>query len=184
MPNCIVPDCLGPTIGKGLCRKHYLRQYRHGDVNFVSDRRDYIAKGAASTQYKHGQWRHPLYKTWCNMLSRCENPNDHAYSNYGGRGISVCPEWHDINSFVLDMGPRPDGASLDRINGDGNYEPSNCRWASMTTQSRNRNFAKLTKATADEMRALRGTATRADLATKFGVSVATVKKVFSGAYWK
>lgn len=80
-----------------------------------------------------------IYGIWKMMLTRCENPDHATYVSYGARGISVCDNWHDFDQFVRDIGPRPDkNHSLDRINPDGNYEPSNVRWASATTQARNK----------------------------------------------
>lgn len=82
---------------------------------------------------------HPLYKTWDGMKTRCYNVNNPGYPRYGGRGVKVCAEWREsFARFVEDMGPRPEGGTLDRINNDGNYEPLNCRWASMKTQQNNR----------------------------------------------
>ncbi len=78
------------------------------------------------------------YRSWGAMKNRCENTNDDAYPNYGARGIKVCDRWQDFANFLQDMGPRPAGLSLDRINNDGNYEPSNCRWANRQQQSANR----------------------------------------------
>jgi hypothetical protein len=75
---------------------------------------------------------------WTNMVARCENPRRPDYPRYGGRGISVCPEWRaSFAAFLRDMGPRPDGASLDRVNNDGPYAPSNCRWATRHQQMQN-----------------------------------------------
>lgn len=79
----------------------------------------------------------PEYRAWQDMLQRCNNPKSQSYKDYGARGVSVCERWLAFDSFIEDMGPRPDGRSLDRINNDGNYEPSNCRWADLTTQNRN-----------------------------------------------
>jgi len=72
------------------------------------------------------------------MKMRCNNPNDEHYPDYGARGIRVCDRWvNDFKAFVADMGERPEGLTLDRIDVDGNYEPSNCRWADYFTQNNN-----------------------------------------------
>ena len=102
----------------------------------------YNASGKKSKGcYKDGRSLHPLYGTWFQMISRCENPNQNHYDRYGGRGIKVCEEWHDFWNFVKwsdSVGGRPKGYTLDRINNDGNYEPSNCRWADWKTQTTNK----------------------------------------------
>lgn len=78
------------------------------------------------------------YRSWKDMRSRCKNPNDTDFANYGGRGIKVCPEWSDFSAFFSDMGSRPDGFTLDRIDVNGDYSAGNCRWASAPTQARNK----------------------------------------------
>lgn len=82
---------------------------------------------------------HALYSIYNGMKQRCYNSNDPGYNNYGGRGITVCKEWlDDFFTFATAMGPRPfPEASIDRINCNGNYEPSNCRWADAKTQAQN-----------------------------------------------
>lgn len=81
----------------------------------------------------------PTYKSWQHMKQRCYNPRKETYHLYGGRGVTVCDRWlTSFDNFLCDMGPRPDGYTLDRIDSDGDYEPSNCRWADIYTQNRNR----------------------------------------------
>lgn len=87
---------------------------------------------------RHGHYNSPTYSSWRAMISRCSNPHRPNYHLYGGRGISVCESWKSFPAFLQDMGLRPDGHQIDRINVDGNYEPSNCRWVTPKQNSNNR----------------------------------------------
>ena len=87
---------------------------------------------------QHRMYGTPTYRSWASMIQRCTNEKRHNYAYYGGRGITVCVRWRDFDAFLADMGERPDGTTLDRIDNEGNYEPGNCEWATPKQQSNNR----------------------------------------------
>ena len=92
----------------------------------------------SQTKRTHGMSKSPEYHTYSGMLDRCYNINSHKYCDYGARGIVVCDRWREsFQNFYCDMGKRPAGHTIDRIDVNGNYEPSNCRWATPAQQSRN-----------------------------------------------
>lgn len=87
---------------------------------------------------ERGSRSHPLYSTWNNMLFRCYNDKAPTWEHYGGRGIRVHPRWHNFQNFLIDVGERPEGTTLDRPNNDGNYGPDNWRWATKRQQQENK----------------------------------------------
>jgi len=98
---------------------------------------------ARKQQTKHGLYYHPMYKTYNNIKQRCTNPKHKDYYLYGERGISVCNRWlESFKYFLEDMGERPEGKTVDRINNYGNYEPTNCRWATHKEQRANQRKRK------------------------------------------
>jgi len=99
--------------------------------------------------HRRGDFTSPTYITWCAMLARVRRSSGPAVARYRNRGIKVCDRWTDFAAFLADMGPRPDGTTIDRINNDGDYEPGNCRWATPKEQQANRSCSK-TRNTAAE----------------------------------
>lgn len=95
-------------------------------------------KGQGTT---HGMYGTPTYDTWRHMKYRCDVPTAPWYHRYGGRGITYDPRWSDFSEFYKDMGERPEGMSLDRIDNDKGYNKDNCRWATITEQNNNRSFS-------------------------------------------
>jgi hypothetical protein len=139
--------------------------------------------------YKHGgklAGKHtPEYLVWVGIKTRCLNPNDPGYKNYGGRGIRVCDLWKDdFGAFLRDMGPRPRGLSIGRVDNDGHYEPGNCRWETAEQQARNKRSTKLNEKKVFEIRAaLSCGARRQELAVQYGVSRATIRRIQLNEIW-
>ena len=107
--------------------------------------REIVAEMARVRSHKHGRASRektaPEYHSWRSLLYRCTNPDSRAWPSYGGRGIAVCDRWqgeHGFENFFADMGPRPSGTTIDRIDNDKGYFKHNCRWATPLTQTRNR----------------------------------------------
>lgn len=102
------------------------------------------SESATTRNTTHGKTGTKEYRAWINMRNRCSRPNVSDYPRYGGAGIKVCSRWRDsFETFYSDLGPCPKGYSLDRINGAGNYEPSNCRWAPLALQANNKRRVKV-----------------------------------------
>lgn len=141
-------------------------------------------KGTSNGMFNHGHCPAsgptPMYQSWAMMISRCTNPNVKRYVDYGARGIRVCDRWMSFANFLEDMGNRPEGKTLDRINNDGNYEPGNCRWATRDQQARNTRQSKLTALDVVLLRQMwirSGYGMKAGVAAAFGITVSMGRNV-------
>ena len=134
---------------------------------------------------KHGRVGTAAYGSWYAMIQRCENPNHISASNYSGRGIKVCKEWHNFKSFYSDMGDPPPNFTLDRRDNNGNYTPDNCRWASPTTQARNARSNKLDIVAAKYIRELSSIGlSQVMIAKAYGVSTSSIGHIVNHQSWK
>ena len=125
---------------------------------------------------KHGMDGSPEYKAWQSMKQRCYNKNNQRYERYGGRGIKVCNRWlNSFENFFNDMGERPAGFSIERVDFNGNYEPSNCIWASAKSQAINRSTSLMVM---DEG----GIKTVEQMAGKWGLTLSGARKRIKRLY--
>lgn len=101
------------------------------------------ARKAGDRTRTHGMANTSIYSIWDSMHQRCNNVNRKDYVRYGGKGVTVCERWNSFDNFLADMGTRPEGCSLDRINNDLGYSPENCRWATIKQQNRNQSTNRI-----------------------------------------
>jgi hypothetical protein len=102
-----------------------------------------IAKQIGLSNITHGQSKSGTYNSWRSMIQRCTNPNTKKFIIYGGRGITIYRPWYSFKYFLEDMGLKPKGLTLGRIDNNGNYEPENCRWETYKQQNVNRTFGRV-----------------------------------------
>lgn len=138
----------------------------------------------------HGLSRTPEYSSWKNMVNRCNNPRTLNYHRYGGRGIKICDRWNPVvggtfENFLEDMRQKPSPQhTIEREDGNGNYEPSNCKWVTRADQAHNTSRVKLDMAAAVAIRQMsKAGASNRMIATHFGISYQTARRVVSGERW-
>lgn len=121
--------------------------------NIIGKRKDCgCSRPAKKGTAPAGSWGNPLHKVWQHMLDRCANPKNKSFKDYGSRGIAVCLRWRDgegkrtgFECFVADMGPRPEGFTIERVNHGRGYEPGNCVWLAKSDQAKNRRTVRLVR---------------------------------------
>lgn len=124
------------------------------------------------------------YRSWWGMMARCYRTDDRDYRYYGARGIRVCDRWHVFEKFLEDVGTRPAGMSIDRVDNDGDYDPGNWRWATPTQQARNSRRVKLTPELAAAIRVVAAAGMKHDLlASALGIHRVSVDAIIRGASW-
>lgn len=144
-----------------------------------------VSKAVIERCTTHGLRHHPMYNVWFNkMKERCSNPKTKSFKDYGGRGIKVCGRWAaSFTAFLEDMGERPTRKhEIDRIDNDGDYEPSNRRWVTRVENARNKSTTKLTERDVEYIRAC--SVPSIELAKRYGVSKHCIYDVRSGRSWK
>jgi hypothetical protein len=155
---CAIVGCGKVVSARHYCAAHLYKLLRYGDPL------------AGKTHVQHGDYTSVEYRTWITIRQRCNNPRNSAFRNYGGRGIKVCERWNLYENFIADMGRKPSAThSLDRIDNQRGYGPSNCKWATPREQQNNMRSNRIVELHGKSM-------TLAQAARQCGITYACAKK--------
>lgn len=174
---CRVKICDGKIKTPGLkyCAAHRRRLHTRGSLQARKpiNRRVWGSRIAKTSEHK----------AWVSMRERCLKPSHPNFPNYGGRGIGICQSWRQFKNFLADMGKRPKGYSLERINNNRGYSPANCKWATHLEQSRNRRTSVDRKAVSSVTYLRKTGLLHREISLLTGMSLGTVQKICSGKHW-
>jgi hypothetical protein len=168
-----------------FCKKEFISEFasvKHGRTKSCGCLLRAKAAKQGKKNVKHGDYGTPLYNVWSNIKQRTINSKHKDYANYGARGIKVCEEWsksyEKFKKYVLnELGERPNGYSLDRINNDGDYEPGNVRWVCSKVQNSNKRNVKATKEKLEMAQTMRQNGkTLQEIANYFDIGTTTAKR--------
>lgn len=169
-------------VGVYQCPK-CLNKYERS-ISSVKSEKTKLCKTCA--KIKHGMTRTDIYRCWQNMKNRCLSQKNKLYYRYGGRGIKICDRWIDsFENFYADMGDIPKGLEIDRIDNDGNYEPSNCRWLSRKNNMMNSSTTKLSEDDISIIKTLLlySKMKLKDIGVLFNVLPPTISQIKTGKRW-
>ena len=169
-------------------RKMALTRCDCGEEKYV--RTDLLLRGLRvkclmCSSVKHGMLNTGTWTSWKSMHGRCNDVGRHNYHRYGGRGIKVAARWGDFKSFYEDMGDRPEGFTIDRVDNNGDYTPENCRWISHAEQHRNKSTTKLNAVAVKVIRLLHSKGfSNARLARAHSVNPTTIRNIVNNISWE
>ena len=167
----------------GTEKEVYIENIRRGKSLSCGCHRTVVTAMRTTTHGRSGKTKE--YKSWAHMKGRCLNPKDAAFKDYGGRGIKICERWLTFENFFADMGPCPVGYSIERIDVNGDYEPSNCKWLDRRHQARNTRATRFDVETIVEIRRrLKQGFAASALAQEYKTTSGHIRQIKNEIIWK